>query len=142
MTIPVNKTLQENFKWRVELTPNNTAHKFLDRETTFKELDLLSNKVANGIVAEGCKKDARVAYLGKNSDYFFEVLLGTIKSATVAVGVNWRLAPPEVLYVINDSKSEIVFVSEDFYPVIDQIKDDLETVKKIIAVDDLSLIHI
>ena len=119
MTIPVNKTLQENFKWRVELTPNNTAHKFLDRETTFKELDLLSNKVANGIVAEGCKKDARVAYLGKNSDYFFEVLLGTIKSATVAVGVNWRLAPPEVLYVINDSKSEIVFVSEDFYPVID-----------------------
>ena len=39
MTIPVNKTLQENFKWRVELTPNNTAHKFLDRETTFKELD-------------------------------------------------------------------------------------------------------
>lgn len=136
MTIPVNKTLQENFKWRVELTPNNTAHKFLDRETTFKELDLLSNKVANGIVAEGCKKDARVAYLGKNSDYFFEVLLGTIKSATVAVGVNWRLAPPEVLYVINDSKSEIVFVSEDFYPVIDQIKDDLETVKKIIAVDD------
>ena len=46
MTIPVNKTLQENFKWRVELTPNNTAHKFLDRETTFKELDLLSNKVA------------------------------------------------------------------------------------------------
>mgnify|MGYP006208901483 CR=1 FL=1 len=74
--------------------------------------------------------------MGKNSDYFFEVLLGTIKSATVAVGVNWRLAPPEVLYVINDSKSEIVFVSEDFYPVIDQIKDDLETVKKIIAVDD------
>ena len=57
MTIPVNKTLQENFKWRVELTPNNTAHKFLDRETTFKELDLLSNKVANGIVAEGCKYD-------------------------------------------------------------------------------------
>ena len=136
MTIPVNKTLQQNFKWRVEKTPNNIAHKFLDRETSFKDLDSISNKVANGLIKEGCKKDARVAYLGKNSDYFFEVLIGTIKSATVAVGVNWRLAPPEVLYVLNDSKSEIVFVSEDFYPVLDQIKDDLVTVKKIIAIDD------
>ena len=108
----------------------------MDRETSFSELDLLSNKVANGIIDEGCKKDARVAYLGKNSDYFFEVVLGTIKSATVAVGVNWRLAPPEVSYVINDSKSEIVFVSEDFYPVIEQIRDELTTVKKIIAIDD------
>ena len=135
MTIPINKTLQQNFKWRVEKTPNNIAHKFLDRETSFKDLDLISNKVANGLIKEGCKKDARVAYLGKNSDYFFEVLIGTIKSATVAVGVNWRLAPPEVLYVLNDSKSEIVFVSEDFYPVLDQIKDDLDTVKKIIAIE-------
>ena len=136
MTIPVNKTLQQNFKRRVEKTPNNIAHKFLDRETSFKDLDSISNKVANGLIKEGCKKDARVAYLGKNSDYFFEVLIGTIKSATVAVGVNWRLAPPEVLYVLNDSKSEIIFVSEDFYAVIDQIKDDLDTVKKIIAIDD------
>ena len=48
MTIPVNKTLQQNFKWRVEKTPNNIAHKFLDRETSFKDLDLISNKVANG----------------------------------------------------------------------------------------------
>ena len=136
MTIPANKTLQENFRWRVEKSPNSIAHKFMDRETSFSELDLLSNKVANGIIDEGCKKDARVAYLGKNSDYFFEVVLGTIKSATVAVGVNWRLAPPEVSYVINDSKSEIVFVSEDFYPVIEQIRDELTTVKKIIAIDD------
>ena len=67
MTIPANKTLQENFRWRVETSPNNIAHKFLDRETSFLELDFLSNKVANGILEEGCKKDARVAYLGKNS---------------------------------------------------------------------------
>ena len=55
MTIPVNKTLQQNFKWRVEKTPNNIAHKFLDRETSFKDLDLISNKVANGLIKEGCK---------------------------------------------------------------------------------------
>ena len=97
MNIPRDKTVQDLFKWRVEQTPHLVAHKFLDRETSYKELDLLSNKVANGLIKEGCKPDARVAYYGKNSDYFFEFLVGTMKSATVAVGVNWRLAPPEAV---------------------------------------------
>ena len=136
MNIPRDKTVQDLFKWRVEQTPDLVAHKFLDRETSYKELDLLSNKVANGLIKEGCKPDTRVAYYGKNSDYFFEFLVGTMKSATVAVGVNWRLAPPEVVYVLNDSESEVLFVGEEFYPVIEQIKDEIPKVKKIIAVDD------
>ena len=51
------------------------------------------------------------------------------------MGVNWRLAPPEVSYVLNDSKSEVLFVGEEFYPIIDQILEDLPNVKKVIAVD-------
>ena len=65
MNIPRDKTVQDLFKWRVEQTPHLVAHKFLDRETSYKELDLLSNKVANGLIKEGCKPDARVAYYGK-----------------------------------------------------------------------------
>ena len=136
MNIPRDKTVQELFNWRVEQTPDLVAHKFLDRETSYKELDHLSNKVANGLIKEGCKPDTRIAYYGKNSDYFFEFLVGTMKSATVAVGVNWRLAPPEVVYVLNDSASEVLFVGEEFYPVIEQIKDEIPQIKKIIAVDD------
>ena len=55
MNIPRDKTVQDLFKWRVEQTPDLVAHKFLDRETSYKELDLLSNKVANGLIKEGCK---------------------------------------------------------------------------------------
>ena len=43
MNIPRDKTVQDLFKWRVEQTPDLVAHKFLDRETSYKELDLLSN---------------------------------------------------------------------------------------------------
>ncbi len=53
MNIPRDKTVQDLFKWRVEQTPDLVAHKFLDRETSYKELDLLSNKVANGLIKEG-----------------------------------------------------------------------------------------
>ncbi len=135
MKIPENQTIQELFEWRFEKTPKSVAHKFLDRETTYEELNIYSNQIANGLISLGCKPDSRIAYYGKNSDYFFEFLIGTLKSNTVAVGVNWRLAPPEVSYVLNDSKSEVLFVGEEFYPIIDQILEDLPNVKKVIAVD-------
>ena len=112
MKIPENQTIQELFEWRFERTPKSVAHKFLDRETTYEELNIYSNQIANGLISLGCKPDSRIAYYGKNSDYFFEFLIGTLKSNTVAVGVNWRLAPPEVSYVLNDSKSEVLFVGE------------------------------
>ena len=135
MKIPENKTLQELFEWRFSRTTDSVAHKFLDRETTYKELNNYSNEVANGLIELGCKPDTRIAYYGKNSDFFFEVLIGTLKSNTVTVGVNWRLAPPEVSYVLNDSESEVLFVGADFYPVIDKILQDLPKIKKVVAID-------
>ena len=118
MKIPENKTIQELFEWRFERTPKSVAHKFLDRETTYEELNIYSNQIANGLISLDCKPDSRIAYYGKNSDYFFEFLIGTLKSNTVAVGVNWRLAPPEVSYVLNDSKSVDLIFSFSMSPKI------------------------
>ena len=53
MKIPENKTLQELFEWRFSRTPDSVAHKFLDRETTYKELNNYSNQVANGLIELG-----------------------------------------------------------------------------------------
>ena len=136
MEIPYEKTMVEIFRWRVNKSGNNVAHKFEEKETTFNELDSFSNKVAQGLIKEGCKPDSRVAYLGKNSDLFFEFMYGTIKSRTVAVGVNWRLAPPEVAFILNDSSSEILFVGPEFFGLIEEIKDEIPSVKKIITVSE------
>jgi len=134
MEIPYNKTLVDLFRWRVSQSGNEVAQKFLDSETTYSELDSLSNKVAQGLIGLDCQPDSRVAFLGKNSDLFFEFLYGTIKSKTVTVGINWRLAPPEVAYIINDSKSEVLLVGPEFFGLIEEIKDDIPSVKKIITV--------
>ena len=134
MEIPYEKTMVEIFRWRVDRSGNDIAHKFEEKETTFSELNSFSNKVAQGLIKEGCKPDSRVAYLGKNSDIFFEFMYGTFKSRTVTVGVNWRLAPPEVAFILNDSSSEILFVGPEFFGLIEEIKDEIPSVKKIITV--------
>jgi long-chain acyl-CoA synthetase len=113
--------------------PEKVAIVFEDRETTYRELDRRASQVANGIINAGLKPESRIAVLDKNSDSFFEVLFGAAKANCVLVAVNWRLAPTEISYIINDATAEILFVGEEFFPAVEKIRDELKTVNKIIA---------
>lgn len=103
------------------------------RTTTYAALDRAANRVANGLIAEGIAPQARIAHLDKSSDLFFELLFGTAKAGAVMVSVNWRLAAPEVLHIVNDAAAEILFVGEEYFPVIEKIRDELTTVRKIVT---------
>ena len=48
--------------------------------------------------------------------------------------MNWRLAAPEVAYIVNDAEAKVFVVGEEFVPVLDAIEGDLTTVKKIVIV--------
>lgn len=109
-----------------------TALVHQDRTTTYRQLDCAANRVAQGLIAEGLKPGARIAHLDKSSDLYFELLFGVAKAGAVMVSVNWRLAPPEVLHIVNDAEAEILFVGEEYIPVIDKIRDRLGTVRKIL----------
>src|SRR4029453_12936841 len=113
--------------------PDAAALVHAGHKTTYAQLDRAASRVANGLIAEGIKPQARVAHLDKSSDIFFELLFGVAKANAVMVSVNWRLAAPEVLHIVNDAKAEILFVGEEFFPVVDKIRDELKTVRKIVA---------
>ena len=113
--------------------PDTVAVVFEGRETTYEELDRQASRVANGLIGAGLKPESRVAVLDKNTDSFFEVLFGAAKADCVLVAVNWRLAPPEIAYIVNDSTAEILFVGEEFFPAIEKVRDELKNVTKIIT---------
>lgn len=115
--------------------PNATALDFNDRITTYAQLEEHANKVAQGLIAAGCGPETRVGYMGKNCDQYFEVLLGAVKAKAAIVGVNWRLAVPEIAYVLNDAGCEIIFVGKDFYSVIEKVLLECPKLKAVIAMD-------
>ena len=131
--IPQTTSLVDLFRWRINQSPHNVAFKFLDKETTYQDFDSSANKVAQGLIAEGCKPNARVAFLGKNSDTF-EFFYGNMKSRTVPVAINWRLAAPEIAFILNDSESEILFVDGEFGELIKQVENEIPKVRKIITI--------
>ena len=114
---------------------SSTALVFEKRETSYAELDLRASRIANGLIGLGQRPQARIGYLGKNSDAYFEVLLGALKAAAVVVGVNWRLAGPEVAYVLNDAGCEVIFVGAEFVGLVEGVRAECPRLKHVIAVD-------
>ncbi len=113
--------------------PDATALVHAGRTTSYAALDRAASRVANGLISEGIDPQARIAHLDKSSDIFFELLFGVTKANAVMVSVNWRLAAPEVLHIVNDARAEILFVGEEFFPVVEKIRDELKTVRKVVA---------
>src|SRR6478672_6836023 len=113
--------------------PEGAAIVHEGRTTSYGALDRAASQVANALIAEGVRPQARIAHLDKSSDLFFELLFGVAKANAVIVSVNWRLAPPEVLHIINDAEAEILFVGEEYFPVVKKIRDGLKTVREIVT---------
>src|SRR4051812_46565008 len=113
--------------------PDSPAIVHEGRTTTYRALDGAASQAANALIADGVRPQARVAHLDKSNDLFFELLFGVAKANAVMVSVNWRLAPPEVLHIVNDAEAEILVVGEEYFPVIEKIRGELKTVRKVIA---------
>ena len=111
------------------------AFHFEGRQTSYAAFDRHTARVANGLAAEGVKHGARIAYLGKNSDRFFEILFGAARLGAVLAPVNWRLAEPEIVFIANDAEAEVLFVDEHCATLTGRIAGQLPTVRKIIVME-------
>ena len=92
-----------------------------ERTLTYAELEAEANRVAMALVAASVGSQDRVGFIGKNVAEYFTLLFGAAKVNAVTVAVNWRLAPPEMAYILDDAQAKVVLVEEEFVGHIDQI---------------------
>jgi acyl-CoA synthetase (AMP-forming)/AMP-acid ligase II len=77
---------------------------------TFGQLNDRSSQVARALMNSGVGVGDRVAVLAKNTPEFFEVMFGCAKIGAILVGLNWRLAPPEISAIVADSDPKLIIV--------------------------------
>ncbi|MCS0637587.1 long-chain-fatty-acid--CoA ligase [Streptomyces sp. LP05-1] len=114
-------TLVDTARHHAAHRPDTAAVLCEGRTLTYAELHTGGNRVAHALRAAGAAPGARVAYLGKESEHYYEILFGCAKSETVLVPVNWRLTPDEVGHILQDSGSEVLFLEEEFAGVLDRL---------------------
>lgn len=117
------------------IRPKEVAFYYRGEETTFAELNMRANQVANGLIALGVSPDERVGYLAKNTAIYYEMMFGCAKARAVMNGVNTRLAAPEVQFILSDAQVSVLFVGPDWFEMIDQIKDECPHLKHVISLE-------
>src|SRR5512139_4188141 len=104
------------------------ADKF--RKMTFKEWNERSCRLANALNDMGVKKGDRFAILAYNCLEWLEIYAAAAKGGQICVPIMFRLAPPEIEYIVNHSECKAFFVSKDFVPLVDSIRGKLSSIPR------------
>jgi acyl-CoA synthetase (AMP-forming)/AMP-acid ligase II len=129
------KVLPDIVRHRERVSPQKTALIEGAKRISFAELGAATNRVGQALLREGVKAGAIVAFLGKNSIPFFEVLFGAGKAGCTVLPLNWRLAAAELAPIVDDAQPAIAFVDKEFLPLMDKVAETANHRFKVIPID-------
>jgi long-chain acyl-CoA synthetase len=104
-----------------EKYPDKTALVYFDREITYKELDLLSDKFATALADLGVKKGDKVAIFLPNTPQFVITYYGAIKTGAIETAISPLYKEREVEHQLNDSEAETIVVLDLLYPIVEKV---------------------
>jgi fatty-acyl-CoA synthase len=100
------------------MRPDATAVRFRGETTTWKQLADRSLSLAAALRDRGIGPGDRVALLTLNHPFFLEAVLAANSLGAMAVPLNFRLAPPELAYILTDAAPSALFVDAPLAPVL------------------------
>ena len=116
-----------------EKTPDNIATDDQTGTQTYAELDARATILAQALIGAGLKKGDRVAWLGKNSSAFFTMFVACSRADMVIAPIGWRLAAPEVAYVLSDTQAPLLICDAEFLETGQKASEGVDTLKTILA---------
>ena len=108
--------------------PDTVALMDEDRSFTYPELNRRVNRLANSLMALGLQKGDKLAVILENSIEIVELFLATAKTGIVMVPINFRLAGPEVEYIVNNSDAKALVVHDLFADTVRPVRDKLQNI--------------
>lgn len=97
--------------------------------TNYSQLFDMSKQVSTALQDAGIGLGDRVATLGWNSARHMASWYGTMGIGAVLHTVNPRLHPEQIAWICNHAEDKVLIFDITFLPIVEAIKDSLETVK-------------
>ena len=91
-------------------------------------------RMANAMLARGLKPGERVALFAQNCPEYLESYVGLQLAGLVAVPANYRLTPPELSYLLDNSGAKAILIGEEFVPYLDKVRESAKHVPDVVIV--------
>ncbi|MBN1365516.1 MAG: AMP-binding protein [Syntrophaceae bacterium] len=115
-----------------DIAPDKMGARDLNRSMTFKVWNERSCRLANSLLDLGLKKGDSIGFIAYNCVEWLEIYVATAKAGLVTIPIMFRLAPPEIEYILKDSQAKAFIVGESFIEGVDSIRDNINGVKDFI----------
>ncbi len=119
------ETLDQLAHYWADERPDGIAYRFEGRITTFAEVREEMEALARGLFAEGIGSGSRIAWVGKNSDRYFILLFAAARVGATVVPVGWRLAEPEMQFIITDAEAETIVATPGHKEIGQKLADSI-----------------
>jgi acyl-CoA synthetase (AMP-forming)/AMP-acid ligase II len=110
---------------RARLDPNRIGLVLEGREITYRDWNERSNRAANALAGLGVHPGDRVGLLMTNSLEFLECFFGLAKIGAIVVPLNWRLAPPEMAFIVGDAGVKALVYGPEHAAAVAAMRKDL-----------------
>lgn len=130
--------ITQGLKRAAQINRNGIATIDGRRQRTWGEFAERVAKLASALQNLGMTQGARVGLLAFNSDRYLECFFGVPWGGGVIMPLNIRLAPPELVYMLNDAAAEILIVDDSFKSLLPTLRMQATTVKYFIEASDSS----
>lgn len=106
-----------------------------DRSITYRQAQVEVHRLANALLSCGFQPSDRMAILSKNRIEYMLLYFAASKAGLVPVPLNFRLAPAEWSYILNDAEAKILFAAGDYPQDVETIRSELNSIHQFIAID-------
>lgn len=93
-----------------------------------------SVRLANALLARGLRAGDRVALFAQNCPEYLESYVGLQLAGLVAVPANYRLTPPELSYLIDNSGAKALLIGEEYLPHLHKLRESGRRVPSVLVV--------
>lgn len=103
---------------------------------TYRTLNERIGRLANVLTGLGVESGQTVAMMDWDSHRYLECFFAVPMMGAILQTVNVRLSPEQILYTLNHARADVLLVNSEFFPILQQIAGELETVKTFVLISD------
>ena len=103
---------------------------------TYRTLNERIGRLANVLTGLGVESGQPVAMMDWDSHRYLAGFFAVPMMGAILQTVNVRLSPEQILYTLNHARADVLLVNSEFFPILQQIAGELETVKTFVLISD------
>ena len=125
------QTIVSLFERQAQLTPQNIAVVYKDRQYTYAEVDAISSRIAAFVMSKGLKQEDVVSVLIPRCEWMAIVSLGVLKAGCAYQPLDPTYPKERLNFMMQDAGAKLLIADEQLRPIVDEYQGEVMLTKDI-----------